>query len=262
MGLCGPSSGETASANNESAFAQTMSRTFSTQLASQTATLQQLNSNLQNLASGNTPMGFSADTLSRLRGGAVTNTAQLFRNAMQRQATNFSAQGGGGASALPSGVQDQVYGDIASAAAGKEADLLTGIDLENVQLGRENLMAATTGLEKMAELQSPESYAAETGSALSKSFDQQHTMSQEAAQGLAEVGGLITSGIGAATGLGALGAAGGAVGSSYGTTGGLAGTPTAGSLIPQSSPITGDLTPPAGWSPGVTAGVDAFANVG
>lgn len=261
MGLCGPSSGETAAANAESGFAQTMVRTFSTQLANQTATLGQINTNLQNLATGNTPMGFSADTLSRIRGGVVTNTAQLFKNAMQRQATNFSAQGGGGASALPSGVQEQVYGDIASAAAGKEADLLTGIDLENVQLGRENLMAATTGLEKMAELQSPEPYASEAGATLGKSFEQQHAMSEESTQALSAIGGLVTAGVGAATGLGALGSL-GKVGSSYATTGGLAGTPSAGSLIPESSPVTGDLTPPSGWSPDVSAGVDAFANVG
>jgi hypothetical protein len=261
MGLCGPSSGETAAANAESGFAQTMVRTFSTQLANQTATLGNINANLQNLATGNTPMGFDAATLSRIQGGAITNTAQLFRNAMQRQSLNFSAQGGGASSALTPGAQQGVLGDIAAAGASKEADLLTNIDLQNYQLGRENLMAATTGLEKMAELQSPEPYASEAGATLGKSFEQQHAMSEESTQALSAIGGLVTAGVGAATGLGALGSV-GKVGSSYATTGGLASTPTAGSLIPESSPITGDLTPPSGWTPDVSAGVDAFANAG
>lgn len=256
MGLCGPSAGETAAANAEAGFAQTMVQTFNTQLANQTATLGQINTNLQNLAAGNTPMGFSAADLSRLRGGAVTNTAQLFRNAMQRVSTTLAGQGGGGSSALTSGVQQQIFGDIAAQAAGKEAEQLTNIDLSNIQLGRENLLAATTGLEKMAELQSPEAYAGEAGSTLAKSFDAQHTMSMERAQALADIGGAITGGISAATGLaGGIGKAFSGVKSgmsAMANVGGGFGTPEAGSLMQEDVPMIQDVS--FGGVPGTATG--------
>ncbi len=204
MGLFGPSSGEQAAASQEAGFANTMLQTFNTQLAGQTATLGQLNTSLQNLAAGNTPFGFSPQVLATLNTQAMDTTAASFKNAQMAVSSKFAGEGGGGASALPSGVQASVFGDIAASAAGQEASELQNIQLQGFQVGRENALSQISGLETMAQLQNPEQYASQAGQGFTQAFSEQHQMGEETAQGIAAIGGLVSAGVGAATGLGGL----------------------------------------------------------
>lgn len=192
MGLCGPSQQEVSIGNMESSFAQDLVNLTKQRAAGQASTISSISDALTNLAAGKTPQGFSPEILAQLQSGAITSVAGATTSARQAAANALAAQGGGAASALPSGIQGQIAGTIASNMGAEETKLLTDINLQNFATGRENYLSYISGLGKMAELQDPSRLASQATSAGGQAFDAAHTMSMESAQAAADIAGAAT----------------------------------------------------------------------
>ncbi len=206
--MCGPSGAETLAQSQEANLSQMLQQVYKDRFVSQTATLQELNTQLQSLAAGKTPQGFDAATLATLNTQAINTSAAQTRNAQQMVSNAVAGQGGGAANAagLTSGVQEMVRGDVAAKGATNLSNQLGDIRLENFQVGRENLIRSIAGNEALAGLQSPLPYAEAASGANEASFGMAKTIQQQKNQAWADVAGVVTGigGTAAKAGLGLL----------------------------------------------------------
>jgi hypothetical protein len=201
-GGCGPSAQEESQFGQLSSLESQMSTAFNQRLGDQTATLNSLNTALSNIAAGKFPPGMDPATLASFTTEAMSSVAGSYRNAAQAASAAISGRGGGAADeAGITGPESQVIGEIAAKGASQESDLLNQLQIENFNIGRENAMSYVTGLEKMAELQSPTSFA-EAESGLAKtSTELATTMAQQQSQESSDIGTATTN---VAAGIGAM----------------------------------------------------------
>jgi hypothetical protein len=141
--------------------------------------------------------------MSTLQSRILNQTSAEARNARQSAGNYFAGRGGGASSALPSGVQAAVAGDIAGTIGAKEADLLSQLQLKNYDVGRENLLQSISGLNTLAGEEAPLQFGQQASAATSEAFGQAKTIQQQKNQKWADIAGGIT-GI-AKAGLGVLG---------------------------------------------------------
>ncbi len=241
--MCGPSGSEQLLANQEASLSQTMKNTFNDRVATQSDILAQVQQSLGQLQSGNFPPGYSPAIMSTLRTNVLNQVAGANVSARQAAANAVAGQGGGAASPLISGPQQQIQGQIASASAKQQADLLSALDVKSFDLGRENLLARISGLNTLSGEEAPLAFGQQASSATSEAFSQAKTINQQKNQMWSDIAGGIT-GI-AKAGLGVLsGGASSLMSSPFSKTGGFLGTPMAGSLSPTDSEISGDLIAP------------------
>jgi hypothetical protein len=207
---CGPSGQEEALASQEGSLSTTMMNAFNDRLATQKDILSQVQDSLGQLKSGNFPPGYSPAIMSTLRSRILNQTSAEARNAQQVAGNVYAGRGGGtvagagAASALPSGIQASVAGDIAGTIGAKEADLLSQLQLQNYNVGRENLLASISGLNTLAGNEAPLQFGQAASATTSEAFNQAKTIQQQKNQKWADIAGGITgiakAGLGLATG--------------------------------------------------------------
>ncbi len=143
-------------------FTDTLQKVFEANNAHQQDQLNFLTNTLQ---SGITnPQGYSPETLAAMHTQATEAGAQNTKNVMQAVNEKFATQTG--ADSLPSGVQEQVQSQAATAIANNEAQQQLGITQANGQLQNDNKWKAVQAEEGVAGLENPEGIAnSATGSA-------------------------------------------------------------------------------------------------
>lgn len=198
--MCGPSAQEQMLANQEGSLSQSLMNAYNERFATQNDILGQVQSALGQLKSGNYPPGYSPSVMAALRTSVLSNVAGATQTARQAAANATAAQGGGAGSPLSSGIQEQIQGAIASSMAGKQADLLNRLTLENYDVGRENLLKSISGLQTLAGAENPEAFASGASSSTGSAFDMAKTINQQKNQWAADLAGVVTGGVSALAG--------------------------------------------------------------
>jgi len=198
----GPSSQETGLANSAQSFSNVLQGNYGTAFGEQQSTLSSLNNEIQKIETGQTGQGFSAQELAAKNTAAINNAGAASRNA-QQAIGNFSAgQGGGGSSGIVSGVQEQLRAGAASSAANELSSAQNQIVQNNYQQGRINAQEAVGGLSSLAGQYGGAASGAESGaiSENENAFKDQSQIQQQKGQMMSEIGGLVKSGVGIASG--------------------------------------------------------------
>jgi hypothetical protein len=183
-------------------LSQTLKSAYDERFATQNDILAQVQQSLGQLQSGNFPPGYSPAIMSTLKTNVLNQVAGANQSARQAAANAVAGRGGGAASSLVSGPQQQIQGEIASASAKQQADLLSALDVKSFDLGRENLMARISGLNTLAGEEAPLQFGQEASSSNSQAFSQAKTIQQQKGQMWADIAGGITGA--AKAGLGVL----------------------------------------------------------
>ena len=195
---CGPSGQEQALANQEASFSTALNNAFSTRFATQNDILNQVQTSLGQLQSGNYPPGYSPTVMATLQTNALNQVAGATASAKQAAANAFAGQGAGtpvgagGGSGVPSGIQANVQGNIAAQGATEQANLLSNLNLQNYNVGRENLIQSISGLQTLAGAENPLGFAQSASGANSQAFGQANTINQQQNQETADIVGGIT----------------------------------------------------------------------
>jgi hypothetical protein len=144
---------------NSLSLQNTLMNVFTKNLGSQTQILNFLSAKMTNQVSN--PQGYTPQALAAANTQATEGTARDF-NAAQKATQEFEAQRGG--SALPSGVEAQITGQNANAAAQEQASAQNQIQLANADQQQKNYWNAVGMLSGTAQMFNPQSYAgASTG---------------------------------------------------------------------------------------------------
>jgi hypothetical protein len=144
-------------------FSQSLMDIFKQQFPQQQGMLNFLNGKLQGMIQN--PTGFSSQDLSALRTNASTNAATQTQNALKASGATEAARGGGATSAVQSGVDKQIQGQIQAAGAGALSNNLSNIEVANEQQRQNNYWNAIRGESSVAEMENPQSYAGAADSA-------------------------------------------------------------------------------------------------
>jgi hypothetical protein len=182
--------------NNQLAFQEQLQGIFSQQYASQTNTLNYLNSKMEaQINTGGT--GYNAATLAAMRTSATDQTAAATQNAERSAQQQEFSEGGQN---LPSGVNAQINAGIKTVGAQAEAGAQENITQSNAALQNQNYWQATNVLAGDAAQANPLGYAGafnQSGSA-GAAESEAYTASNQS-QLLGALGG-IAGGLGTAVG--------------------------------------------------------------
>jgi hypothetical protein len=202
-GGCGPSAEERQQMAAQTSMEQDLMTAFNQRLSAQKETIGQLNTALSNAAAGKFPPGMDPTTLAAFTSRAMVTTSRAYQQAAQAAQGAIAGRGGGLADSggLLSGPEAQVIGDVAAKGAATESDLLNQVQLEDFQLGREDYMSYITGLEKMADLQSPDSLAGDAINASKLASTTAETIRGQQSQEASDIGVAATN---VAAGIGAM----------------------------------------------------------
>jgi hypothetical protein len=198
----GPSKQEEGLANSAQSFSNVLSANYGTAFGEQQSTLNNLNQEIQKIETGQTGQGFSAPELAAKNTAAINSAGAASRNA-QQAIGNFSAgQGGGGSSGIMSGVQEQLRAGAASSAENELSAAQNSIVQQDYQQGRVNAQQTVGGLESLASEYGGAAGGAESGaiSENENAFKDQSQIQQQKSQMMSEIGGLVKSGVGIASG--------------------------------------------------------------
>jgi hypothetical protein len=194
--MCGPSSEQKRLEAQQASFSTLMENDFVQRYGKQMADLQQLNNILTPIAeAGPSQPGMSAQELAALNTAAMVNTSSATRNAQEAVRTAMAGQGGGAASPLTSGIEQQISGSIASRGAQQLAGLQTGITQENYALGRQQWQQAMGGLQALGSQYNPVDYGKLGASTNESAFNEATDIQQMQNQAEADIAGGI-AGIG------------------------------------------------------------------
>jgi hypothetical protein len=207
VALCkGASSQQNALAASQTAFYGQMTADTNKQFAGQTAILDSLNKSFAPIiAAGPSQNGFSQGETNDLNSSAIQGTAQQY-NAAQKQLQTQQAAAGGGNQFLPSGVNAQEAGTLASAGANQTSSELLGIKQAGYTQGANQYQSAISGEEQAAGLYNPASYSGAATGAGNAAAGELNTINQEntAASPWTMIGGILggaaSAGLGIATG--------------------------------------------------------------
>ena len=196
--MCGPSPQEQQLANQETSLSQALSSAYSTRFATQNDILNQVQTSLGQLQSGNYPPGYSPTVMAALQTNAINQVAGATASARQAAANAFAGQGGGtpagagGATSVPSGVQAAVQGNIAAKMGTEQADLLNNLNIQSANLGRENLLQSISGLQTLAGAEAPLQFGQAASSATGSAFGQAKDINQQQNQMWSDIAGGVT----------------------------------------------------------------------
>jgi hypothetical protein len=191
--MCGPSSDMKLLEAQQASLASLMRADYAQRFDQQSAVLQQLNSILSPIAqAGPSQRGMSDEERAALNTAAMVNVSGGIRNTQQATRTALAGQGGGAASPLTSGIQQQIAGSLASRGAQQLAALQTDITRQDYALGRNQWQAAMAGLQALGSQYNPVPYGQLGAGATESAFDQATKIQQMRNQ--AEAG--IIGGIG------------------------------------------------------------------
>jgi hypothetical protein len=185
----GPSSQEQQIAGNERSLAGAFQGAFSNQLAGQTNVLNNLGQQLTPIASlGPNQQGYNSAVLSAMNAAAINNAGAAARNAQMATGAVLAGRGGGGASGLTSGIEEQIRGSEASAAANQLAAAENQIVQNNYATGRENFWQSTAGEQNLARAYNPAEYGNLASSANQEAFKDASQIQKEKGSVLGTIG--------------------------------------------------------------------------
>lgn len=176
-------------------FTNTLTKAFQAQYGKQSDLLAILTKTLSPQLAN--PTGLSAATKAAMTTNAIETSATTFQNALK--GTQAITASHGGPTALPSGVQEQITGQLAGQQAASETSGLENIQQQDENLKQSNYWNAVNGLNGVAAQTNPLGYAnGATGSSgavagLSQAFTQSNQ-----SQLLGALGGVVGGGLSAA----------------------------------------------------------------
>jgi hypothetical protein len=186
-----------ATEQSQAAFTNTLQQAFKQNNATQQGQLNFLNSTLQNAITN--PQGYSPETLAAMRTQATESAAQNNKNVLQAVNEKNATQAGSSATALPSGVQEQIQSGVESQIANNEANQQLGITQQNGQLQNQNYWRAVQGEQGVAEAENPTGFAGAGNSAAGTVSNLSQAVTQANGPGWGSIlGGVVGAGLGAA----------------------------------------------------------------
>lgn len=199
----GASGEETGLEANESALSKSLQANYNTEFADQQEALGQLNSEIQQIRSGQTGPGFGADELAA-RTSQIENAAGAqARNVEQVEANQSAGQIFGGqqdASGLAraSAIRQQLTGEALSASETQKSAALENLTSQNYAQGRANAAQTAGGLEALSGAYGgAASTALQGGLAAGKeAFGEESKITEQNQQASAMLGGLLKAGVG------------------------------------------------------------------
>jgi len=157
--MCGASSQQTSIEAAQANFYNTLTSEYKTVFGENQAILGSLTSSLEPiLQAGINQQGFSPEELANLNEIAVNQTGQNYANA-KAAVSNAQAAEGGGNQYIPSGAKNEQQLQLAESAAQQESSNEQQIQSQNYATGRENYLAALSGLSSVAGQYNPAGFA-------------------------------------------------------------------------------------------------------
>jgi hypothetical protein len=197
--LGGPTEQQTAEANAQQQYTQTIQGNYSKLFNQQ----QLVDSNLNNLLTpiaeaGPNQSGMSAAELAAQNTQALDTTGANYANAARTVGNQLA--GRGGSSGIESGVDQQIKASLASSAAGQLSQEQLGITEENAAIGRQNYQNAVSGMQALSGDYSPTAAGSQGTQANQLAFTQATDIGAQQAQEAKSVASLIGSAAGMAAG--------------------------------------------------------------
>ena len=191
--MCGASSSEKNISQEQQQNFQTMAGEASTVFGNSSQIFNDLTSSFAPVvAAGPGQSGYTPAELAGLRSQAITNSGSQYRNAAQAAGERSAAAGGGNA-LLPSGTEAAVQGNIAEAGAANTANQLTGINIQNAEVGRQNWLNAAGVLAGAPNVFNPAtSFAGATTNAGNSAMSGANTVQQANRQWVGDVTGILS----------------------------------------------------------------------
>ena len=208
--------GDSASAGQKRAAAQSQDLansfqdSFTKRFGEQSDTLGQINTEMGQLATGNTGFGFGAAEQADLSSTIMNTYAAQGQNELQAVMDKSAGQTfGNTGNGIKSGVTKQLTQEAASDAAKNQANALLSEKAAGWQQGRTNVKEAATGHLQEAQIENPEKYGEMATTANKQSWDDQTALFQQQQQQDHAIMGLVagaattalTGGIGGFAGL-------------------------------------------------------------
>jgi hypothetical protein len=176
---CKSSGDESAILNQQKSFFTQLQSAYSQRFADQSAVLGSIKSAFSPiLAAGVGQFGFTPEETAALRTTATENIAGNYKNAATAVRETMAAQGGGNAF-LPSGARVQAEEELASTAAGKQADTQNAITQAGYAQGQRNFDAAASVLGGVASADNPLGFAGATTQGGADAFDSASKIAQQ-----------------------------------------------------------------------------------
>lgn len=190
----GPSQEQKDLAASQAAFYKNLQAQQNQQFAQQSKLLEELNAVWGPIfQAGPSQTGMSAAQETALRSQATEGTGAEYAKAARAVNENLAARGGGNV-VVPSGADTVIRGKIATAAAADQASKNLAITDENYALGRQNWLAAASGLSGATlSAYNPTGYAGAATTAGNSAFNSATTIYNErkAASPWGAIGGLV-----------------------------------------------------------------------
>jgi hypothetical protein len=123
-----------------------------------------------------------------MNAAAINNAGAAARNAQMATGAVLAGRGGGGASGLTSGIEEQIRGSEASAAANQLAAAENQIVQNNYATGRENFWQSTAGEQNLARAYNPAEYGNLASSANQEAFKDASQIQKEKGSVLGTIG--------------------------------------------------------------------------
>ena len=173
--MCGASQQQKQIEASQQAFYDTLTSEYRTTFGENQAILKTLTGSLEPiLQAGINQQGFSPEELANLNEIAVNQTGQNYANAKAAVSNQQAAEGGGNAF-IPSGAKQELQSQLATSAAQQESANEQQIQSSNYATGRQNYLAALSGLQGVSGLYNPTGLAGAAtgaGSAAAQTADQ------------------------------------------------------------------------------------------
>lgn len=196
--VCGGKGDDTAQSTEKSTadFTNTLHQAFATNNASQQEKLNFLTKQLEDGVTN--PQGYSPATLASMRTQATEAAALNNKNVMQAVNEKNATEGGASATALPSGVQEQIQAGVGTGVANQEANAQLGITQQEGQLEAENRNRDISALEGVATAENPEGMAGESNAAAGDVSNLSSAVTSSNGPGVGSIlGGVVGAGVGA-----------------------------------------------------------------
>ncbi len=157
--MCGPSAEEKGIQSSQIDFMKQLQSENSSVFNQSQGILNQLNGMFSGiLAKGPSQEGFAPGEKDILTARNIDTTAQSYDQAKRGLQQTLATQGGGN-QFVPSGVNDELQGELAQSAAATKSSNQNQIELEDYETGRQNFFNAAGELGSAAGLLNPTGYA-------------------------------------------------------------------------------------------------------
>lgn len=207
----GPSKAEQQAQAAQAAFSQQMQSLFNVQFQQDQELVGYLKAQMQPIVDHlnqivENPTGFSPQQMSNMQSALINTAGEQYTNAIRQAQQRFATTNLRG---MPSGVQEQILGQIGAQEAGVVAQGTTNIQMANAQLAQQKQAQAETlrlsALGEMGQMVGNlQNIAPQTGSLFNQSnqqsFNQAYQMSQQGFGWGNLLSGVVGAGLGFATG--------------------------------------------------------------